>query len=444
MNARELLAPDNDRDYIAWLGEVERRAIIPFKWLLYSLAVLHWMWVRQWAPPEVAPFALFVLAAMVTLAETYFISRDRITPRQVRPFVWTSFVLDAIFVTGLVALDAAERGMVPNRLFVSDYYLLFVIVVLRGFALFRSSGEHILGFSITSILFIVSAARDLDQTDVRAYFGSLQKTALLWGVMLLTQAFVGLVTAQRDQQMKERERLLRSESLGSLGEVTAGIAHEINNPIGIIRTYAEYLERSVQPDDPLREDFETIRRESQRCEDLVKRMLDFSEPRTQAFAEVPIEELVRETVAVIFRASHVESVVHVEPGLPAVFGDGGQLRQALINILLNARQILDDWQASGKAPEDFRPLVDVWISRGTGPRPPVRISIGDNGPGISHKDADRVFEPFFSRRAKGTGLGLAITRRIIDAHGGHISIAGREGGGALVTMEIPMAGEHAS
>lgn len=434
----------SEREYAAWLGGVEYSVIVPLKWVLLALCVFYWLWSRDWGFPPTAAFALFFLFAMFTIAQHYFFGRDRITPRQVRPFVVGSYFADGLFVCASIAIDAlSEQGPLGHPI-ISDFFFLFILLVLRGFALFRTRTQNFIGFLYVSALFFIIAWFQVRTSGIMDYLVALQKLVLIWGVMLLTQAFIGLVAEQKEEEIRARERQLRSASLASLGDLAAGVAHEINNPIGIIKTYAEYLSRSVPAGDAMQEDFQTIRNEAERCQEIVRRMLDFSNPHVGDFRMLDVRALLEELVAFVFhegRGDRVGATITHQDSIPLINGDAVQLKQAFMNIMLNARQILSDC-AEDAARGDFAGVVRIHVSRAAGPRPPVVIEIADNGPGIDAADAEKLFEPFYTRRRKGTGLGLSITRRIIEAHGGTILAAPRPQGGTVVTVQLPIADEE--
>lgn len=430
-----------ERQFAAWLGDVERSVVLPLKWSLLFFCLAYWSWARGWELPSPAAFGLFIFFAGATAGEQYFFARDRITPRQVRPFVFGSFLLDAIFISALVVIDIYDADTAAASV-VSDFFVLFILLVLRGIALFRTRTENLLGFGAASALFAAAASIQIQQAELLVFPRAVNRLVLIWGVMLFVQAFISLLNVQKEEQIRAAEQMVRSASLASLGELSAGVAHEIRNPVSIIKTYADYLEKSVGADDPHREDFETIRKEAQRCEEIVRRMLDFANPQVQGFTAVNVEELVRETIAFVFHEAREERIdVNVVSAgrIPAISGDAVQLKQALLNILFNAREILSTYMEEKRNVEG---RIDVALLRGAGPRPPVRIEIRDNGPGISEEDAERLFEPFFTKRARGTGLGLAITRRIIEAHNGTIKIAAHPEGGTAVTIDLPIEGEE--
>ncbi len=453
MNRPELKSQDElrtqllkvqQREYASWLGEVEHGVVLPLKWVFLVLCAFYWLWSRDWALPPPEVFGLFILFAFVTAGQHYFLSRDRVTPLQVRPFVLGSYFIDGLFASFAVVVDTLGAQPPMDRPVISDYFTLYILLVLRGFALFRTKTENFSGFLFVSGLFFVTATFQIRISGILEYMPAIQKLVLIWSVMLLAQAFIGLIAEKKEGEIRARERHLRSASLASLGELSAGVAHEINNPIGIIKTYADYLSRSVTPEDPMQEDFLTIRKEAERCEEIVRRMLDFSNPQIQGFSSIDLPELLSEVTAFVFhegRKDGIEARTSVSGEIPRVSGDAVQLKQAFMNLLVNARQILSDFREDG-APTEYRGIVSVEVSRSGGPRPPVVFEVKDNGPGISPDDAEKVFEPFFTKRKKGTGLGLAITRRIIEAHSGTIRIAPRPEGGTVVTVILPIEGEE--
>ncbi|MDX1973123.1 MAG: ATP-binding protein, partial [Candidatus Sumerlaeia bacterium] len=232
---------------------------------------------------------------------------------------------------------------------------------------------------------------------------------------------------------------VRIEGLAELGGLSAGVAHEINNPIGIIKAYAEFLLKSSPQDDPRREDFETIRAEAERCEGIVRRMLDFSNAKPQQVGEVSLAELVRETAALVFdeRLSHqINLHLSIPEQLPLLFADAAQLRQALLNVLMNARQAVESLEGT-----EVKREVRISLSQLKGLRAPLELRVEDTGPGITREVAAKAFEPFFTTRAKGTGLGLAITRRIIESHQGTITLEPLPTGGTRCSVSLPIREE---
>ncbi|MCB2153892.1 hypothetical protein KQI84_03330 [bacterium] len=432
--------PDSvlDREYARWLGRVESRAILPMKWGILLISGIYWLWLHDWELPSTLVFSIFFIYGASTAAQHYLFWRDRISSQQVRPVVYTSYVVDLVFITAMIWLDSRNQTIATTAVGpspVSDYYLLYFLLILRGFALFRTPMENLVMASLISLIILASMAWYGEGLGSGAAKAILLRIALIWAIMVLATFIIDIVNKQKDEVIRVRERLVRSEGLAALGELAAGVAHEINNPIGIIKTYAEYLKKAVPEDDPTHDDFSTIHKEAERCETIVRRMLDFANPNVKGMEEFDVGGTVREVVEFVFHkkgADNFKVETDIPDGLPPILGDPQQVRQAILNIVMNARQVLKD---------SSKPEIGVRVRQMPGPRAPIEISVHDNGPGISPEDAEHAFEPFFTRRDGGTGLGLAITRRIIEAHGGSIDIWPAANGGTSVAITFPIAGE---
>jgi signal transduction histidine kinase len=424
---------------LRWMARTETRAILPMKLGLLVLVVVYWLWGRGWQLPSPSAFSLFFLYSALLLTEWVLFAFERFRAAEIRVVAYVSYMVDLLFVTAVIWLDLAEPPITfalvgPG----SDFTILYLLLILRGFALFRSTLENTAMAVLLSALFIVTlmwhgaGSADLASTPV------IVRLVMIWAVMLLASFIMNVIGAQQEENLRTRERLVRSEGLASLGELAAGVAHEINNPIGIIKTYAEYLKRAANPDDPHQDDYATIQTEAERCEAIVRRMLDFANPEVRSFEDVDLEDLCREVVGFVFHDpsdTRVTGMFAKRGEVPRIRVDRAQIKQALLNVVLNARQILLD----NEVPDA---KVRVRLRQLPGQRAPVEILVHDNGPGISPEDADRAFEPFFTRRSEGTGLGLAITRRIIEAHAGSIAIWPSAEGGTSVAITLPVNEER--
>ncbi len=421
-----------EREYADWILRVEERAILPLKWIVLIVCVAMWLWVTQWRLPSLGVFMLFFVYMMITLVMTYFHRTKRITVEQTKPFVVVSYLVDLLFVTLLFMFDALVHRDPGMRQ--SEFYLLYFLIVLRGFALFRSPREHLFMSLLISALFVSSLwlqERSFTFIVERTF---LVKFALIWLVILLSWFIVEIINQQQAEVMRVREKLVRSESLARLGEVAAGIAHEINNPIGIISAYSEYLMRQSPEDDPRQADYRTIHDQSLRCKIIVSQMLSLASPGTIEFSPVRLRPLLEEVLMAVGDREDGNPPCAIEndyePGLPCVRGQPDQLRQAFLNVLENACQAL---------PEEGGQIQISVGRQSTRAGSPVRVRIADTGTGIRPEDTEKVFEPFFTRKPKGTGLGLAITRRIIEAHGGTISLRPADNGvGTVVEVILPV------
>jgi len=230
-------------------------------------------------------------------------------------------------------------------------------------------------------------------------------------------------------QQKTRE-VLRADRLATLGGIAAGFAHEIGNSLNVIRGYAAVASRELPGESPIRSDVEAIRREVTRAAGLIERFLVFARARTVHPHAQPVDPILREAVEVVGPAAaqaKVERRVEVEDGLPEVVADAELLRQAFLNLGVNAVHAM---QERGGGTLRVRARRD-----GAG----LVVEFQDDGPGMDAETARHVFEPFFTTKANGTGLGLAIVRQAAEAHGGAVDVDSAPGQGAAFRTRLPAA-----
>ncbi len=245
------------------------------------------------------------------------------------------------------------------------------------------------------------------------------------------------VTGQR----RLEQQLIRTDKLASLGTLVAGIAHEINNPLGIIAGYSEaLLDRAHDPALSLVRGFEdfpeylrTIHSEIFRCKGILKSLLEFARPSGGTFREIDINELIKEVLLLLqhrtARLKHTLSL-DLDRDVPKINADAGSLRQLLMNLLLNA--IYFTPEGGGIA-----------IKTGTGApgSDPDRVflSVSDTGAGIPEDLIDRIFDPFFTTKSvgEGTGLGLTISHKIVEEHNGTIDVTSEPGRGTTFLITLP-------
>jgi len=231
---------------------------------------------------------------------------------------------------------------------------------------------------------------------------------------------------QRNQEMESA--LAQQGKMASLGVLSSGVAHEINNPLGVILGYSAYLEGKLSPDDPNFKYIHEIKRESKRCKKIVQDLLSYARTPRPTLELTDLNELLGEIIE--FAANHtdmrnVSIQSFFESGLPRIMLDGDQMRQVAINLILNAGGAMPDGGT-------------LQVKTGMGPEQTLRISFSDTGNGILQENLEKIFEPFYTTRAKGTGLGLAITRQIVEMHHGEITIASEIGKGTTVTVTLPI------
>ncbi len=228
---------------------------------------------------------------------------------------------------------------------------------------------------------------------------------------------------------KEMEaNLAQQGKMASLGILSSGVAHEINNPLGVILGYASYLEGKLNENDPNFKYVHEIKRESKRCRKIVQDLLSYARMPKPSMEETDINVLLEQIVD--FAANHTD-MHHVtvekdfRPDLPLIMADGDQMRQVAINLILNAGAAM---QSGGRLAVRTDMNKDGYVC----------MIFTDNGSGIPAENLESIFEPFFTTKPRGTGLGLAITRQIVEQHHGRIQIESEVGTGTTVTVLLPV------
>ena len=233
------------------------------------------------------------------------------------------------------------------------------------------------------------------------------------------------------RQMEEQVR--RSERLADLGRLAAGLAHEVRNPLASIAGSNELLRGQAAPGSEDARLMEIVLREAARLEELVRRFLQFTRPVPPARSPTDLARVAAETLDV-FDHDPAALRVRVERDLATatVSCDGDLLRQVLWNLLTNAAQSIAGRGGPGEGPAGV-----VRVSCHPTPGGGAELAVADDGPGISRPDLLRIFTPFFTTRREGTGLGLATVHRIVEAHGGTISVESEPGAGARFLVRLP-------
>jgi signal transduction histidine kinase len=253
------------------------------------------------------------------------------------------------------------------------------------------------------------------------YLGMLTSLLLLF---LLTLFLIGATSLF----LKTEARLQQSQRLAAMGQMAATVAHEIRNPLGIIKSTADLLQERSQSDSNSTELFGYINDEIRRLNGLVGDFLSLTKEPAMNLAENDLCKVIGEAVH-LFQPKHtskIDLVLLPDQAPLMVRCDADLIRQVVINLLINAAQSADD---------DGRICVKVESEKSRGRRF-VRVQVIDEGSGIEG-DPSAIFEPFYTTKAQGTGLGLAVSRNIIERHGGDIEAANRAEGGAMLTFSLP-------
>ncbi|MBW2478103.1 MAG: cache domain-containing protein [Deltaproteobacteria bacterium] len=230
------------------------------------------------------------------------------------------------------------------------------------------------------------------------------------------------------QRNRELEASLAQQGkMASLGVLSSGVAHEINNPLGVILGYAGYLEKKLDPADPNHHYIHEIKLESKRCKKIVQDLLNYARTPRPEFAETDLNQLLDQIIS--FAANHtdmhdVQIIKKFDDDLPPLLLDGDQIRQVAINLILNAGAAMSD---GGQLTVTTAREEDDAV-----------ITFHDTGCGIHEPELERIFEPFYTTKDRGTGLGLPITKQIIEQHHGSIQISSRVGQGTTMTIRLPL------
>jgi len=257
----------------------------------------------------------------------------------------------------------------------------------------------------------------------------------------LTGFMAGLeqqVEARTADLRAAQETLVRTETLSSLGKLSASIAHEINNPLAGILTFAKLVSRTLAegtPDDArralLQRNLALIERETQRCSAIVRNLLDFARERPMQPRPMDARVALEEALSLLASEARTQGIA-LERDLapvPDVLADFGQLRQAFLNIAANACEAMG---TSGRLRVTTRASEEA-----------VEIAFSDTGPGIPPERLAHIFDPFFTTKERGTGLGLSVVYGIVDRHGGEVDVRSEVGKGTSFTIRLPIAATRA-
>jgi len=239
------------------------------------------------------------------------------------------------------------------------------------------------------------------------------------------------VDQTQSELQQSREHLLQTEKLAMVGKLAAGVAHTIRNPLTSVNMRLFSLERSLKLSQTQQEDFEVIAEEVRHIDTIVRNFLEFARPpklKIQSISPSEVVDMALQLLRHRLESYGVQVEVDRQHRLPMVEADPEQLKEVLINLLVNACEAMGEGG-----------LIVIREEEGVAEPlgPVVVIRVKDNGPGIPKSVRDKVFQPFFSTKEEGTGLGLSIAYRIVEEHGGWLSLKSKEGEGATFTITLP-------
>jgi len=252
----------------------------------------------------------------------------------------------------------------------------------------------------------------------------------------LGQAFNHMARAlmERDDKIRQkaRQKIEESERLATIGQLAAGVAHELNNPLGGILVFSHLLLEKLEPDDPNRKQLDKIIQQTTRCKDIVKGLLDFSRQTELKMQSTDINKVIEKSLALLVNQKQfrkINIIKNILPSPPGVLADVDQIQQVFINILLNAAQAMNG---------DGNLTLATQISDDQNY---LNISFEDQGCGISEENITHLFEPFFTTKevGSGTGLGLSVSYGILKKHQGAIKVESEIGKGSVFIISLPLA-----
>lgn len=234
------------------------------------------------------------------------------------------------------------------------------------------------------------------------------------------------------QAAQQEQELIQTEKMAIIGQLSAGIAHELNNPLGSILGFAQLLSEEIPPDDPKQTDLKKIEAAALRCKKTIESLLEFSRPAKSKFERIGLNQIIEEALFLFEQEIKSRSDIKIFRRLPksllTILGNANQLEQVFLNLLSNAKNAL---------PEGGDIRVSARLNQ---KEKTIEIKFKDNGLGISEKSLPKIFEPFFTlkRSPESSGLGLAICKTILERHKGSIEVKSKLKKGTTFTIRLPV------
>ena len=341
---------------------------------------------------------------------------------------------------GGVEYEKAKKGKSSTRLIQKGNFFEILlgipsktrIVTFAPLKAEKQGGPPTLSGPVLGVIEIVQDTSEDYHRVAKLQWLTVATCFFVMGTLFVVLRFVvkhgeNILEKRAEERLKLEEKLRKAEHLSAIGEMTAGVSHEIRNPLGIIKSSADLLKKKMA-----RHGIDTnipgiIVEESGRLDNIIKDFLDFARPKNPDLLPCRIEDVVEKNLSFLsgrLQESGVFVEKHFQQGLPKILADSDMLYQAFLNILINSFQAMND---TGKISIELFHKTDN-----------VVILFQDTGPGIKEEDLEKIWTPFFTTKDSGTGLGLGVVKNIIDAHGGSIEMTNRETGGVQVKIVLPV------
>ncbi|RMH72608.1 MAG: sensor histidine kinase [Gemmatimonadetes bacterium] len=252
----------------------------------------------------------------------------------------------------------------------------------------------------------------------------------------LAQAF----NVMTEKLVEAQHQVYQQDKLASLGRLAAGVAHEINNPLTGILTYSSFLLKRSEHYPEIKDDLDVIVRETKRCRDIVKGLLDFARQVPSKKSHLNINDVICHSLDLLenqLLLHHIHVEKELSPTVPDIIADANQMEQVFINLIVNAADAIGEQKNGVLRIKSEAQMINF--------RNYVKIDLSDNGCGMSEDQLSKIFEPFYTTKGqKGTGLGLAVVWGIMEKHGGKIKVESQPGQGTTFTLLFPVDGEQSS
>ncbi len=407
---------------------------------------------RPWLPlRRIDLLWLLVMAALAALASTLprhspweFVALGALAAVQIAEMRFAFFERRSGAITALLLKLALGWFLVgvTDRI-ESSYYLIFLLPVVTAASVLGLAGTMLAALAgaaayCSFLLLVPWEHTELTPTAVRD-LGIRVLFLFLTGILLNHFAtenrsqtgryrkLAGDLSSANRSLGEAQSQIRRSDRLAALGQLSAGLAHELRNPLGVIRGSAELLARNVSPDNQVaREMAALIAREVDRSNALVTRFLEFARPTSLHRTTNDLHAVIQRAIALVLRDSKSRPLrveTDFSPGVPPFVFDAQLLEQVFFNLMLNGAQAM---------PEGGAIRVATRLLDGT-----IETAVTDMGTGIPEENLESIFNPFFTTKPDGVGLGLAIVSKIVDDHGGKISVWSRPGQGTTFRVCLP-------
>ena len=363
--------------------------------------------------------------------------------KQGNPWIGRAYVVNDWYITAYEPIRNINQkiigvlyvGILEERyLDIRRQTTLFFLAITLGGALLSFLAAYFISRRITVPLNqLVTASQEVTR-------GNLDTTVTITTndeLQVLAESFntMALALKKRDEQLKEftTRKIMESERLALVGQLSANVAHELNNPLTGIVTYSHLLLERIPSEDPVRPSVEKIAGQANRCRDIIRGLLDFARQRKPDKTLCMVNSVLQECVSLVENQAlfhNIQIIENYQSDLPMVVIDPAQIERVFMNLIINAAEAMD---GAGRLTLTTHLSTD---------RQCIDIEVSDTGHGIREEDMDKIFDPFFTTNdvGHGTGLGLAISYGIVKGHKGTIAAESEIGKGTTFTVKLPVNG----